>query len=179
MRILQWKSHSLFFSKIKIVPPRVEAPEPHTAPNSPIENSSDSSISASDDPGQVLSAETARNVDRLQNSIEKKVYEIAESKGYGHLMEDEPHSLGQWVHGETTNINKLEEIKEDLEINGDHSEWFKDAEEALGAQFTSTPSSPFEEYVIPPCTSTFLCILFHFCLILFKYRKVIFLLYLK
>lgn len=157
----------------------MEAPEPHTAPNSPIENSSDSSISASDDPGQVLSAETARNVDRLQHSIEKKVYEIADSKGYGHLIEDDDHCLGQWVHCESTNVDDLEYMNADLERKGEKSEYFQDAVEALGAQFTSTPSSPFEEYVIPPFTSTFLCILFHFCLILFLYRKVIFLLYLK
>ncbi|KAL6491857.1 hypothetical protein OROGR_034007 [Orobanche gracilis] len=80
--------------------PRVETPEPTTAPNSPSENSS-----ISDDPDKILSENTASSVNQLQRLIEDKVDEIVTSSGYEENLSPESRRvLGQWVHGESTDI---------------------------------------------------------------------------
>ena len=47
-------------------------------------------------------------VDELQTR-EKEVAEIASSGGYGRLLEDDPHVLGQWVHSVTHMLSPLQQ----------------------------------------------------------------------
>lgn len=89
-------------------------------------------------------------IEKLQGAIEKKVAFIAESCGYGNLIEDEPHVLGTWVHAEETNLGTLFEILQDLKVYGETSYSFMEALDVLAAQFITNPSSPLEQFSIHP-----------------------------
>lgn len=111
--------------------PRVETLEPPKAPNSPSHNSS-----ISDDPEKILSEDTATSVNKLQRLIEDKVDDIVTSDGYEENLSPESRRvLGQWVHGESTNIETLRGMKADLDLNGDKSQDFLEAVKALVDKF--------------------------------------------
>lgn len=54
----------------------------------------------------------------MSDLYEPLLEEIA-SRGYGRLMEDYPHILGQWVHSETTDVETMQTIHVDLLKNGE------------------------------------------------------------
>lgn len=119
---------------------------PNQGPDSPSSSYDSDDSSTMSDLSAPLSEEIASRVDQLQTLIGQKAQEIASSRGYGRLMEDDPHMLGQWVHSETTDVETLHTIHVDLLENGEKGESFKDALEALGKQFIVTPESPHERF---------------------------------
>lgn len=84
-------------------------------PESP-SDSGGSDCSAMSDPSAALPESVAERVHELKTLIEKDVADLASGKSG---LEGEPHhALGEWVHGECSNVEILKEIHEDLLKNG-------------------------------------------------------------
>jgi hypothetical protein len=112
-------------------PPRVE-----TAATTNTKPTSSSSSSSDEDLNEILSESKANRVEELQQKIESKVDSLITSEGYEEkISQENRNKLGEWVHGETTNVKTLEAIHNDLEKHGDKSSDFVEALKALVDQF--------------------------------------------
>nr|WRK83561.1 ATP synthase F0 subunit 6 [Picria felterrae] len=88
----------------------------------------------------IVSPSDELHVCETQGKIEEEVSSIARDIGLT-LDNEAPRVLGDWVHGESSNLSFLKSILSDLKNRKDQSEWFKDAVEAWSQQFI-VPSSP-------------------------------------
>lgn len=100
-------------------PNTLEIPSNSIVPASPHSNSASSSEMSNIH--SILSPSTERKVCEAQERIEEEVSSIARDNGFD-LGDEAPHVLGQWVHGEASDLWTLNGILEDLqrkkEVNG-------------------------------------------------------------
>jgi hypothetical protein len=138
--------------------PTLSPPPPNTVNTVEIPSNSSSSSEMSSI-HSILSPSTERQVCEAQGRIEEEVYSIARANGLT-LDGEAPHVLGQWVHGEASNLSTLHSILEDLQKQKEKSEWFESAADVWSQQFLV--QSPAEEFHALVYSSFSLC----FCLLL-------------
>ncbi|KAM3307491.1 hypothetical protein P3S67_009234 [Capsicum chacoense] len=92
---------------------------------------------------EILSPYTERKVCEAQGRIEEEVSSIANANGIT-LDEEAPFVLGQWVHGESSNLNYLTSILSDLRTMKEKSKWFESATDVWSKKFFVP--SPVEQF---------------------------------
>jgi len=122
---------------------------------------------------EILSPYTERKVCEAQGRIEEEVSSIANANGIT-LDEEAPFVLGQWVHGESSNLNYLTSILSDLRTMKEKSQWFESATDVWSKKFFVP--SPVEQFHMNPALVDFslglsLCWLLLVLLLLFFITK--------
>ncbi|PHT34153.1 hypothetical protein CQW23_25953 [Capsicum baccatum] len=122
---------------------------------------------------EILSPYTERKVCEAQGRIEEEVSSIANANGIT-LDEEAPFVLGQWVHGESSNLNYLTSILSDLRTMKEKSQWFESATDVWSKKFFVP--SPVEQFHMNPALLDFslglsLCWLLLVLLLLFFITK--------
>nr|UYR95209.1 ATPase subunit 4 [Gentiana crassicaulis] len=135
-----------FFEEIEC--PSLSPPTSHTVEipsNSIIAASPPENSCSSPEMSSTLSPSAEREVCEMQEKIEEEVSSIARDIGMT-LEDEEPHALGEWVHAESSNLETLQHIWNDLRQQKENSEWFQDAADAWALKFIAP--SPAEEFYI-------------------------------
>ena len=80
------------------------------------------------------------------------------------MGDEAPHVLGQWVHGEASDLTTLNSILIDLQRMKERSQWFESAVDVWSQKFFVP--SPAEEFYMNPALVDFSFSLFFFLLFL-------------